>query len=77
MDQNDEPGTIHVAPSGNFPLFVQQDSQPNNAVPVKASITNTTKIYILSSAVMSFASPVWKVLSDSRGRFKEATAEEA
>lgn len=77
MDQHDEPTTIHVAPSGDFRLHVQQDSQPDNAGPVRVSTTDATKSYIVSSTVMSFASPVWKVLFDPQGQFMEATAKEA
>lgn len=77
MDQHDEPTTIHVAPSGDFRLHVQQNSQPDNAGPVRVSTTNATKSYIVSSTVMSFASPVWKVLFDPQGQFMEATAKEA
>lgn len=77
MDHNHEPTTIHVAPSGDFRLHVQQDSQPDNAGLVKVPTTNTAKIYIVSSTVMSLASPVWKVLFDPQGQFQEATAKEA
>ncbi|CAD6585271.1 MAG: hypothetical protein ASARMPRED_002116 [Alectoria sarmentosa] len=77
MDQHDEPATVHVAPSRDFRLYVQQDHQPNNADPGKISNTNTTKTYIVSSAVMSLATPVWKILLDPEAQCKEATAEEA
>lgn len=73
MEQRLQPATIDVAPSGDFKLIVEQDKRSLFAPKPQNTVTGS---FLVSSTVMTIASPVWKVMFDPQSRFREATEKE-
>ncbi|MCJ1451272.1 hypothetical protein MMC28_001608 [Mycoblastus sanguinarius] len=90
MDEDEEPTTVYVAPSGDLRLLVERTcsisavnteirspkrkraESSTSSSPERQQATST-KIFVVSSVVLCFASPVWKAMFDPQGHFMEAT----
>lgn len=77
MENNE---TIHVAPSGDLTILLSGSADSSNKRRQLANKTHSTspndaqKTFVVSSAVMRLASPVWRTMFDPQGHFMESSS---